>query len=67
MRLLQDDFHGIKYNGLNSASNCSEVKPKESICIAVDLPCIGKRETVGRIRPTANYNSLAEQLFFSTM
>lgn len=39
MRLLKDDFHVIKRNGLNSASNCYEAKPEESLCVSIDLLC----------------------------
>lgn len=49
MRPLQDDFHVIRFNGLNSASNYSKVKLEESVCISIDLLCIKKREAVGRI------------------
>lgn len=39
MRLLKDDFHVIKHNGLNSAPNCYEAKPEEPVCVSTDLLC----------------------------
>lgn len=49
MRLLKDDFHVIKRNGLNSALNCYEAKPEESVCVSTDNFAIGEREAAGRI------------------
>lgn len=39
MRLLKDDFHVIKRNGLHFASNCYEAKPEESLYVSIDLFC----------------------------
>lgn len=49
MRPLQDDFHVIKYSGLNSASNCSKVEQEESACTLIELLFTKKRETADRI------------------
>lgn len=45
----KDDFHVIKYSGLNSTSNCSKVGQEEFTCTSMELLCTKKRETASRI------------------